>query len=72
MKTIPAKEANPLACPICGEACDWEVGTLSNNRTIAEACTCGNCGGKWMNIFKMRDQVILEPGEEFPEDIEDD
>jgi hypothetical protein len=72
MKTIPAKDADALNCPVCEESSDIRFDTRSNNQTLAELNACKKCGCRWMNIFKMREQVILEPGEEFPVDIEDD
>ena len=71
-KEIPANLANPLSCPTCGEETDWIADVRSNNRTIAEANTCGKCGTRWMNFYIMSRQVILGKDEPLPDDIEDE
>jgi hypothetical protein len=71
MKTIPARDADPLVCPHCGEQVDYSADTMSNNCTLAENCTCNECGGRWQNVFKMTAQIIFEMDEPFPKDLED-
>src|SRR5271169_3036190 len=56
-KEIPAILAYPLVCPTCGEETDWICDTRSNNKTLAEAKTCGKCGTRWMDFYVMSRQV---------------
>lgn len=72
MKTVPAKDADPFGCPQCGNDMDITYDLRSNCRTKADVKTCNKCGCRWMDFYTMIRQVVLEPGEEFPADIEDD
>ena len=51
----------PYKCPACGsEDTDWHDNNLDDYRDgiMYEYHTCDNCGARYVNVFKLVEQVV--------------